>query len=102
MADEYWTIKEAAEAWGVSYRTARRYAKILRGDSRGRIPKGTPPPARRRGNPNFRDPAMQAQYAARRWPLSMRERMAIDVIVHEEQDTSYQRVVDFAKQMLHG
>ena len=98
---KYWTIREAAEAWGVSYSTARRYAKRLRGDSCRRLPAGTPPPEVKRGNPHFRNPAKQAEYAAKRWPLTMQERMAIDVIVHEPEDTSFDRAVEFAGRMLH-
>ena len=98
---KYWTIREAAEAWGVSYSTARRYAKRLRGDSRRRLPAGTPPPEVKRGNPHFRNPKKQAEYAAKRWPLTMQQKMAIDVIIHEPEDTSFDRAVEFAKRMLH-
>lgn len=100
--NDFWTIREAAEAWGVSYRTARRYAKLLRGDSRSRIPKGTPPPQMRRGNPNFADPAKQAEYAAKRWPLSIRERMAIDLIVHDDEHAAFERLRAQARRYLHG
>ena len=85
MANEFWTIKEAAEAWGVSYCTARRYAKRLRGDSRCRIRKGTPPPKVRRGNPNFRDSAKQAEYSRARWAGQMTsyERLCTEIFLEE-------------------
>lgn len=78
----YWRIRDAAEAWGVSYSTAKRLidtypeavgrAVVWLVTPRGACARvvaarGAPRPAMPNGNPAFRDKERQCELARRRW-----------------------------------
>lgn len=82
FAAEWWTAADAARAWGVCPKTARRYMQRSGEDTavvllnvrtdRTRVVRcvraGTPRPAAvSRGNPRFSDPAWQRANVAKRW-----------------------------------
>lgn len=81
LKDEWWTASQAARAWGVSPKTARRVFESLDEvtgihviDVRRKTERvvqcvraGTLRPPVRRGNPNFASPDWQRQNSARRW-----------------------------------
>lgn len=88
----FWSLQEAARAWGIPYHTVRRWALLrpesaiwvlvkCRGSKRGRwklciwrgIGKG---PIRRVGNPRFRESEFQKKMAAR--SVAKRARAAED------------------------
>lgn len=77
---DWWTTAQAAKAWHVSARTARRdFERIgatpvmVRNVRTDRVkvlhcvPAGTLRPPMPKGNPKFRDPAFQAEMLVRRW-----------------------------------
>lgn len=77
---DWWTAPQAARAWGVSPRTARRYfagldvvtviaANVKTGRARVLhcVKAGTLRPAVRRGNPYFVQPEWQKANSAKRW-----------------------------------
>lgn len=95
---QYWTVKQAAEAWGVHYTTAlhliERHAEALgaervrvirpHGDGeRTVIPRGSARPSAQPGNPNFRDPDYQRELAQERWD---RERTEAELIRRDVED----------------
>lgn len=77
---DWWTTTQAAKAWGVSPRTARRYFEeigetlvLARNTRTARVrvlhcvPANTLRPPVRRGNPHFGDRAYQQELSMRRW-----------------------------------
>jgi len=77
---DWWTTTQAARAWGVSPRTARRYFEeigdtlvLARNTRTARVrvlhcvPANTLRPPVRRGNPNFSDANYQKANSAKRW-----------------------------------
>lgn len=110
---EWWTAAQAARAWGVSPKTARRYFERLgeatlimtidvRTDRRRVLEcvrAGTLRPPVRRGNPNFRNPDWQSANAARRWEghITAAER---EMWRQEQEAAAFEEAVEFAGEML--
>lgn len=81
LGREWWTATQAARAWGVSPKTARRLFElsgeattvIVRNVRTDRVRvlrcvrAGTPKPASRKGNPYFADPDWQRANVRKRW-----------------------------------
>ncbi|MBQ2930281.1 MAG: hypothetical protein IJD99_08725 [Clostridia bacterium] len=95
----YWTVRQAADHWGVHYTTAKRlierhgealgaeHVRVVRPHGDGVklviLAGSLRPSADPVGNPQFRDPDMQRQRAQERWDRDKREAEVIREMVDD-------------------
>lgn len=110
---EWWTATQAARAWGVNAKTARRLFETMdevtsvltinvRTDARKVlrcVRAGTLRPPVRRGNPRFLDPEWQQANSARRWDGHITA-AEIKTMKDEMNAAAFEEVVEWAEQFL--
>lgn len=111
LKKEWWTATQAARAWGVSPKTARRTFETMdevtsvltinvRTDARKVlrcVRAGTLRPPVRRGNPNMANPEWQRQQSAKRWDghITAAELKAMQA---EMDEAAFDELVDWCRQ----
>lgn len=120
LKKEWWTAAQAARAWGVSTKTARRYFEQMgeattvltidvRTDKRRAlrcVRAGTLRPPVRRGNPRFADSDWQRANSCKRWEggLTAEEREAVKAVMEAVEDAAeeeaYQTLLEQIDQYL--
>lgn len=107
---EWWTAEDAARAWNVTAKTAKRYMQlsgeqttvIVRNVRRDRVRilqcvrVGTPAPKVRRGNPRFADPEWQRSNAAKRWEGHITHKQ-LQQYKAEMEAAAFEEAVEFAR-----